>query len=346
MRPRILLTLGVALLLLSACSSSSDDSSSKTTPSTKQPTQVAARTSAGCTATTPVAAGEEKVTTTSGGAERWYFRHVPTGYTASKPVPVVFDLHGYSEGATVHTKMSALGPFGDTHHFVTITPQGSGTTVPRWDTKLGSADMAYIGDLLDEVERTVCVDQQRVYVTGLSNGAFMTSAVACKYADRFAAAAPVAGIRDIAGCKPSRPVPVIAFHGTADGFVSYDGGLGARVAELPSPDGSGKKIGQAAVNSIAPKGPTIPEITATWAVRNGCKKTPTEKPVAADVTIISFSCPKGDEAELYRVTGGGHAWPGSAFSKAVESAIGPTTLSINANELMWSFFQAHPLPRS
>ena len=43
-------------------------------------------------------------------------------------------------------------------------------------------------------------------------------------------------------------------------------------------------------------------------------------------------------------TGGGHSWPGSEFSKAVAAVVGPTTMSISANELMWKFFQAHPLP--
>ena len=54
--------------------------------------------------------------------------------------------------------------------------------------------MKFVGDLLDDVERTVCVDQSRVFATGLSNGAFMASAIACEYSDRVAAVAPVAGI--------------------------------------------------------------------------------------------------------------------------------------------------------
>src|SRR5262249_50287918 len=145
-------------------------------------------------------------------------RHVPTGYDAKQPTPVVLDLHGYSEGATVHTKMSDLGAYGDQKGFITITPQGTGV-VPRWDTSFDSPDMNYIGDLLDEVDGSLCVALDRVFVTGLSNGAFLTSAVACRYADRIAAAAPVAGIREIDGCKPARPVPVVAFHGTADTFV-------------------------------------------------------------------------------------------------------------------------------
>jgi polyhydroxybutyrate depolymerase len=260
-------------------------------------------------------------------------------------MPLVLDLHGYSEGATAHKVMSSLGVYGDAHGFITITPQGSGAKVPMWDTSLEGDDMTYIGDLLDEVESALCVDTRRVFSTGLSNGAFMTSAIACKYADRVAAAAPVAGIRDVKGCKPARPVPVIAFHGTADGYVDYNGGLGEKVATLPNQDGTGT-IGEGAVSSPEAKGPSIPEITADWAKRNGCKTVPAEQTVTSDVTLLRFPCPKGDEVELYRVTDGGHAWPGSDLSKAVASAVGFTTFTINADELIWKFFENHPLPGS
>ena len=150
------------------------------------------------------------------------------------------------------------------------------------------------------------------------------------------------------GCAPTRPVPVVAFHGTADQFVSYNGGLGPAVANLPNPDGAGK-IGDAATagaSTTTPggKGPSVPEITAAWALRNGCKATPKETTVTADVTLISFPCPKGDDVELYRVTDGGHAWPGSAFSEKVVQVIGKTTMTINANDIIWKFFQDHPLP--
>src|SRR4029079_13798140 len=178
-----------------------------------------------------------RVDTKSGGKARWYFRHLPPTYTGTEPLPVVIDLHGYLEGAALHKANSALGPFGDARGFITITPQGSSNPIPLWNTDLASPDVRFIGDLLDEVEARLCVDERRVFVTGLSNGAFMTSAVACKYADRIAAAAPVAGIRDIKGCAFARPVPVIAFHGTADPFVSYTGGLGLSALKLPTPDG-------------------------------------------------------------------------------------------------------------
>jgi len=338
------LTLLVLLpaLALVACSSGSEAKSSNgsTASSTRPAAKVAAAPSAGCRAPA-VAPGEEKVTIDSGGTARWYWRHVPPTYDGKRPTPVVLDLHGYAEGADIHRTMSGLGAYGDTHGFITITPQGQGV-VPMWDTTLGGPDLAFVGQLLDQVDATLCVDDRRVFVTGLSNGAFMTSAVACQYSDRVAAAAPVAGIRDIDGCKPARPVPVIAFHGTADEFVAYDGGFGKKVATLPTPDGKGT-IGTAP-QVTGPKGPTIPEITTAWAVRNGCARQPKEHRVASDVVLSTYRCPADAATELYTVEGGGHAWPGSAFSQQVANVVGRTTTSIDATELMWQFFDDHPRP--
>jgi polyhydroxybutyrate depolymerase len=344
----------LAVLVLAACASGDDDGTSSATTSrgtaattsttAAGPAYVKPAASSGCgAAAAKVAAGETRVDTTSGGAPRWYMRHIPPKYDGTTPLPAVIDIHGYAEGAVVHTKMSALGPFGDVHDFVTISPQGSGTAVALWNTDLKSADVTYIGDLLDEIDRTLCVDTNRIFVTGLSNGAFMTSAVACAYADRIAAAAPVAGIRDIDGCAPRRAVPVVAFHGTADPFVSFDGGLGPKALELPAPDGSGT-IGDSSAAASETKGPTVPEITTAWAKRNDCAPTaPSAQRIAKDVVEFRWECPPSADVELYRIDGGGHSWPGSAFSKAVASVVGPTTSSIDADDVMWKFFQAHPL---
>src|SRR4029077_278330 len=79
-----------------------------TTPATTPAAQVAARPAGGCSAATKVAAGETRVDTKSSGAKRWYYRYVPASYTGTKPMPVVIDLHGYVEGATIHKAMSGL----------------------------------------------------------------------------------------------------------------------------------------------------------------------------------------------------------------------------------------------
>jgi len=343
-------------LLVGACSSGDDDADNVERAGSSEdgaagpvtPAEVEPRPSAGC-GSSAVAAGEEKVTLTSGGVERWYLRHVPPTHDGSTPMPVVVDLHGYSEGADVHALVSGLGPYGDEQGFVTVTPHGQGQgPVPLWDTTPGGPDHVFLEGMLDEVEASLCVDTSRVFVTGLSNGAMMTSMLACELSGRFAAAAPVAGVTEMPDCQADRPVPVVAFHGTDDGFLAYDGGLGPQVASLPSPDGQGTlaDVSDRPAESEEPTGPSVPEVVADWAGRNGCDDAAPTEAVADDVTVLSFACPAGVEAELYRVDGGGHSWPGSEFLANVENVVGHTTMSISANEVMWEFFEQHPLDTS
>jgi polyhydroxybutyrate depolymerase len=276
-------------------------------------------------------------------AERWYYRHIPPSYGA-RPLPLVVDLHGYSEGATIHLMMSSLGKYGDKKGFITVTPQGQGV-VPRWDTALkGSPDVAFIKAMISDVEKNLCIDTNRVFVAGLSNGAFMASALACVLSKQIAAVAPVAGVQAPKGCRQARAVPVVAFHGTADGFVGYDGGLGERARSLPAADGSGKTLeesGQLPKGSA--KGPSVPETIQAIARRNNCSPKRLTQRVSSEVTRFSYKCSKGRDVVLYRVTGGGHTWPGSAFSQQIESVVGKTTMTISANEIMWRFFADHPL---
>jgi polyhydroxybutyrate depolymerase len=268
--------------------------------------------SAGC-GTSKIGAGEENVTTTSGGVERTYIRHVPPQHDGTHPLPLIISIHGLGEGASLHTRTTEWGPRADEHGFVVVFPQGINSL---WDPSPEGPDVAYIGHVLDEVEATLCVDMNRVYVSGFSLGAFMTSAVACVYADRVAAVAPVAGISDFDGCAPARPVPVITFHGTADNWVDYD-----RFH--------------------------VERNVAAWAERNGCGTPPTSTSVPGDdvVTIDKFDypCPPGAEVEFYRITKGGHAWPGSEFSRLIVKAVGYTTFAITASDLIWDFFSAHQL---
>ena len=340
MHKRRCVWVATAALMVTACSGNYGASPQPNSAPTATATPAAP--SSGCRNTTAaLAAGEERVKLNVNAVERWYLRHVPPAHDGVKPLPLVLDLHGYLEGAVVHAVQSSLGAFGDQHGFVTITPQGLGG-VPRWETAVGSDDVVFIGDMLDHVEQNLCIDRAREFVTGLSNGAMMTSVVACALADRIAAVAPVAGVTDVAGCKPARPVPVVAFHGTADPFVAYDGGLGPAVANLPAPDGSGKTLGESGVLE-RPKGPSIPEVMQAWARRNHCEGKAVEKYIAADVTELTFACPVGADVELYRVQGGGHSWPGSVFSKQIENVVGSTTDSISADAVMWDFFRTHPL---
>ena len=265
-----------------------------------------------------------------------YIEQVPPGHR-KHPWPLVFDLHGYLEPAALQASISALGPFGATHGFATITPQVT-EGVQHWQVTATSADLSFLSDLITHVEATLCADEARIYFTGYSNGAWMTSRVACALSTKVAAVAPVAGVQDYPDCHPRRPVPVVAFHGTADPYVNYEGGPGPKLYGLPAPNGPGNLVEAAAKDPDVPTAlpAPIPVQVAGWARRNGCGRNPTRRAIGADVTLIAYPCPAHATVELYRVTGGGHTWPGSAVSASLASATGYTTFTISADTIMWN----------
>jgi len=296
---------------------------------------VQASASAGCDTETPLAAGETTEALSAAGLDGTYIQHLPPAYDGATPLPLVLGLHGWSQPAALLGTQSQLPAMGDHHRFVTLLPDIT-RPVPLWDTALDSADVAWMTALLDQAEATLCVDTNRVYVAGMSNGAMMTSTLACVLSDRIAAVAPVAGVRDPEGCETTRPVPMIAFHGTADEYLAYEGGYGSKVSGLPSPDGTGT-LGDAVIAGGSDAAP-VTERIAAWADRNGCLVAPTEEAVADDITLMSsIDCVEGATL-LYTVVGGGHTWPGSDFDAAIPDLVGPVTESIDATELMSLFF--------
>jgi polyhydroxybutyrate depolymerase len=157
-------------------------------------------------------------------------------------------------------------------------------------------------------------------------------------ADRFAAVAPVAGLQAPEGCDPSRPMPVISYHGTADPILKFNGGV-----DLGSISGGGDG---APTTTLPPDldGPGYPANVAAWAARNGCDPEPSDTELTETVIHRVYDCPADAAVELYIVVGGGHAWPGSEFSAGIGDVVGPTTMDIDATELSWAFFQRFQLP--
>ena len=279
--------------------------------------------------------GETESAVDSGGLTRTFYLRVPPAHDGRRPLPLVVDLHGFGEGAQLHVALSGMADLGTRVGFVTVTPQGSGVN-EFWNT-FGLPqpdDVAFVRALLDDLDDTLCIDLNRTYASGISNGAFMVSLLACRMADRFAAVAPVAGAQDPQPCTPARPVPVIAFHGTDDTYVRYEGGLGPGVRSLGIDPGLDLPVLRT----------PVPDVMAAWAARNRCTTGPSVSDAAVDVAVHTWSgCADGADVVFDEVRGGGHTWPGSRVSEAARTLIGPTTMSIDATALIWEFFRLHPL---
>ena len=256
-----------------------------------------------------------------GATTRSYLVHVPESYQPAKALPVVLAFHGHGGDAAGMERGSGFSVLAEQQGFLAVYPQGlmDGTSgQPFWASAgpvdYGVDDIAYVTNLLNDLQSAFCVDAHRIYVTGFSNGGGMVGYLACRLASRIAAFAPASGnFYDIPGhCHPSRPAPILDFHGTADQVVAYAGIPASQSPDWPLP--------------------SIPAWLAAWAARDGCASGPTVFLRAAGVTREQWSVCQGNSAVVhYRLDGVGHSLP-------------PIINGTATPLIMWSFFQAHPLP--
>ena len=288
--------------------------------------------SAGC-GTEQKPGNDEKTIATADG-ERSYRINIPRDYDVSTPLPLVLGFHGNGSDGAEFQNYTGL----PTLPAITVFPDGDLNDGKRsWQGApyaSGADDVAFVADLLDSIESEHCIDLNRVYATGKSNGGGMVSVLACNLRDRFSAFAPVAGAyypQSTEGCDYSTPTPMLAIHGTGDATMHYEGG-----------------------HRQGEDYPGVREWIQPWAEASGCTKT-TDRQVGRkgeDVVRTQWTlCSEGDEGgrspgkpgrsaavELYSVADGGHVWPG----EVVYSGGGYATKGFSATDTIWDFFTRHP----
>lgn len=271
------------------------------------------------------------------GGERGGLVHVPPQYDPAVAMLVVLAFHGGGANADNMVAFSGLNGKADQAGFIVVYPEGSGR-LPRMLTfnagnccghaaARGIDDVAFTRLVLDDLERLANVDRRRVFATGMSNGAMMCYRLAAELSDRIAAIAPVAGPMGTKNCRPGRAVSVMHFHGDADEFAPLKGGRGR------GPSGTDFYSVQHSIDA--------------WVAADGCQPTPRTTPLpdrANDGTTVKEirydSGRDGAEVVLVVIEGGGHTWPGR---EPRLRALGTSTRDISANDMMWEFFQQHPL---
>ena len=266
----------------------------------------------------------------SSSETRSYLLYVPDSYDPQTPAPLVISIHGYAEWPAHQAHTSRWNELAEKEGFLVVYP--SGTDFPkRWRTTglpstsgTSEMDVLFISDLINQLEANYNIDPDRIYANGLSNGGGMSYLIACQMSERIAAVGGVAGAYTypVEQCSPSRPVPLIAFHGDADPVVPYLGGP-SRSFDIPFP--------------------SVPDWMDAWAERNQCTQK-TSIPQVGEVFGVHYQdCSQNAEVIFYTIQGGGHTWPGGNPLPAW--LVGTTSQTVSATELMWDFFEEHPLPR-
>ncbi len=264
-----------------------------------------------------------------GGYERYFIVHVPSGYDPAKAYPLVFVFHGHGGSAQDIEQTTGFSGKADEEGFVAVYPQGlevdGNASTSSWNAgaccgfamQQSYDDIGFVGAMMDSIEGRLDIDKGRVYATGFSNGGMLTYALGCRLADRLAAIAPVSGAIEESDCSPARPLPLIAFHGTADPAVPYYGGEGIK-----------------GVTGDKPFFRPVPDEIAFWAAQNGCSGT-----AERNITVaLSLQNRTGCAApvELYTIKDGVHAWPGGGDLPARSPDYG-----VPATDMIWDFFRAH-----
>ncbi len=239
--------------------------------------------------------------------------------------PLLFALHGSGGDGAAILAQSKLEAMAERHGFLLAAPdagirvgQGHVWNIPGVPTVTGKVpgpedadDVAFLGAAIEWLAAQGCADRRRVYATGLSGGGRMSSWLGCVAADRFAAIAPVVGLRagnpsaadprfpDPATCAPSRPMPVIAFAGGKDTTNPVEGG-GAGYWQYP-----------------------MRTAEARWADLNGCRSPLAERRLAEGAIERGYvDCRGGADVVARIVSEAGHVWTAN-------------------NEAMWAFLSRH-----
>jgi polyhydroxybutyrate depolymerase len=304
-----------------------------------------------CAPVRPAEAGTVDRTLEHDGLTREYRLTVPAGYDGTEPVPLVLNLHGFEGSAAGHDDTTGVPEAAGERGWLVVSPQGSGLSVPEgppeaeaaaqfegipfWNifgpgevdfggegpglppgTTLEVDDVGFLARLLDELEAELCVDADRLFATGHSNGAGMSITLACELGDRLAAVGSVAGVNLTGVCDGEEPLSVLAIHGDADEIVVYEGG-----------SLFGFELGN----------PSVPDRMVQLAERSGCDSEPELAEVPDGVERLRWAgCDAGAEVELWTISGWGHGWPRAASPDDVGV--------IDATETVLDFFDSVTVP--
>ncbi len=286
--------------------------------------------------------GDARGSITVDGRERTFIFHLPANLSPDTPLPLVIALHG-GGGSGFDMERLTEGGFNklaDEEHFIVVYPDAVGkhwndgrNLSKYYSHRENIDDVAFISALIDYFAENYNADRNRVYVVGMSNGGLMTYRLACEIPGKLAAVA-VVGVslseNLYKNCSSMVPVPILIILGTEDPLVPWNGG------ELHlGPIKLGKAV-------------SINETVSYWVRRNGCTFSsvkahlPDKDPEDGTRVWMEryYNCRDDAEVVFYGVEGGGHTWPGG-YQYLPERIIGKTSRDIDANKVIWSFFESH-----
>jgi polyhydroxybutyrate depolymerase len=268
-----------------------------------------------------------------GAGDRTYYYYVPTSYDGTKPVPLVFDLHGGGSNGLAEWSSSRFDRFAEKEGFIVVAPNHAGSP------------STFVSAIIDKMAEEYSIDTRRVYATGISMGGNGTALLGLQLSDKIAAIAPLSGGATLLLANPlPRPMTVIMFGGTNE---STTGGPWRNT--VPGMLATAEKLVEQYHCNPEPEitewpatGPMDLDNLPYWSSPEDCLIMQNFAPTSVTRTAWT-GCIYGTEVIVYAVNGGGHGWPGGT-QFVVSTTVGVMTHMIDATELMWEHFKKHAIP--
>jgi polyhydroxybutyrate depolymerase len=281
---------------------------------------------------------------------RTFEYYIPTGFTNSTPVPLLFSFHGLGSTGDAQRDLTKFDELADAEGFIAVFPNATNATkegisscdnvtlppLPgaeiQWNLGAGSLqtcggvdDVGFVVDMVHWFKANYAINASRIYATGMSDGALFSYLLAFNLTGTFAAIVPVCGPMpwgfDNANFTAA-PITVIEIHGTSDPIIYYNGygGYGGNVTLSVNETIAYWKN----VDNI-----TSPAVTTTW---NSAAVDPNTQ-----VTRYVYSGgTNGTQVILFKVVNGGHTWPlGPQYAGAY--MIGYVDNQIDGSAQIWKY---------
>jgi len=255
------------------------------------------------------------------GIERTYKVFTPTTYSGIRKIPLVISLHPGLSNAETHLLSAKWHLLGDTANFITVYPNGTSndknSTSYNWNAynlTFGSKadDAGFLNGLIDKMISEYSIDTCRIYISGFSNGAWMTWRMGCDFTKRFAAIGALSG----------------SWKYGKDGFCDH-GGCNGSFIPLTNPPSQEARLNCIPSKSIpymyyrgteesklTDRAVSDPNGNIFWARNNKCGVTP-----YVDTLVLSGdkiyrekyeNCKSNNEMIVMNVVGNSHLWHRSA----------------------------------
>ena len=256
--------------------------------------------------------------------ERCWLIHIPEtatyGFCEDNSCPLLMDIHGLGVTVGDQSNLSDYSRITDQDNVIIVHPEGvdNGWNFGWCCTE--EDDVGFLLKLIDRVIEERNIDENRIYLTGWSNGCYMSQEMASLASKIITAVACMAGYTDEPIPSDYSPVPIMEIHGLIDPLLLYGSSSTASIQVVGTLEGD-----EGAIQNMY-----------HWADANNCPGLiPDVETANWDYSIKKFTnCANNTEVVLFTMNYAQH----NPYLNDYDGAEGNPT-GIDASQIAWDFLK-------